>query len=101
MATPEEILQQHVGLERAIEHGIKAGIRMERRRIAAILQSPEARGREGSALLLALHESEIPAVCAIEILAAAPPIDAPAPNVVDVRARRAAMTVIESRTQHV
>lgn len=98
MAAPEEIERHHEGLEAAIEHGIKAGIRMERARIAAIVRSPDAHGSLELAVWLALDEAALPVRCATGILSSIPKTvvtDANA-NVTDIRQRRAALRLIEN-----
>ena len=82
-------------LESAIIRGIRAGIDLERRRIAAILRAPEAAGRLELALWLALHEADIPDECAIGIMASAAPTGSA--DVIDIAARRAALKLILTR----
>ena len=93
MASAEEVAQHHTGLESAIEHGIKAGIDIERRRIAAIVRAPEAAGRLDLAMWLALHESTMSVQCAIGIMASTAPTTFDG-NVADLSARRTALKLI-------
>jgi hypothetical protein len=81
-------------LENAIEFGMAEGCKIERARIAAIVGCPEAQHCQGTALMLALHESRITVECARGVLVHVPAIDAPTTNVIDVAARRAALKLI-------
>jgi hypothetical protein len=84
-------------LENAIEFGMIEGAKAERARIASILQSKEARTCIGTAILLALHETAMTPECVRDILQHVPLIAAPTANIVDVAARRAALTLIDQK----
>jgi hypothetical protein len=83
-------------LEHAIEHGMVEGARAERARIGAILRSAEPHC-VGTAIILALHDSALTPERVRDILRHVPAIDASTANIIDIAARRAALTVIEQR----
>lgn len=82
-------------LENAIAFGMIEGAKVERARIASIVQSKEAQTCIGTAILLALHDGALTPTCVRGILQAVPTIDASTANVVDVAARRAALKLID------
>jgi hypothetical protein len=82
-------------LENAIEFGMIEGAKAERARIASILRCAEAQTCVGTAILLAIHESAMTLQHVRDILQHVPAIDASTANVVDVRARRAALRLID------
>jgi hypothetical protein len=84
-------------LENAIEFGMAEGAKAERARIAEIVHSPEARHCQATALMLALHDGRLTVSGVREILRAVPALDAPTANIVDVAARRAALTLIDQK----
>jgi len=85
------------GLEAAIFFGITEGAKQERRRVSEIVNCPEAEGRQGSALQIALMDVAFPSHAAREVLAGLARREDAAANVVDVAARRAAMKIITDR----
>ena len=82
-------------LANAIEYGMIEGAKLERARIEAIVRCPEAVGREGSAMLLALF-GNVTRESARGLLATIPALQVSATNVIDVRVRRAALKAIKT-----
>ena len=80
-------------LEAAACEGFAQGERAERERIRMILESPEAVGREGSAIFLATR-TDLPASIAVTTLSFTPRAEAPAFNVRPAKWPAVTLTIV-------